>query len=60
MVNVSVYNSLGEKVADLVNEELSAGQHSVDFNAQGLASGIYVAKMRAGEFSQTIKMNLLK
>jgi photosystem II stability/assembly factor-like uncharacterized protein len=60
MVNVSVYNSLGQKVADLVNEELSAGQHSVDFNGQGFASGIYIVKMSAGEFSQTIKMNLLK
>jgi photosystem II stability/assembly factor-like uncharacterized protein len=60
MVNVSVYNSLGQKVADLVNEELSAGQHSIDFNAQGLASGIYIVKMKAGNFTDTRKMSLMK
>lgn len=60
MVTVSVYNSLGEKVADLVNEVLSAGQHSIDFNAQGLASGIYIVKMIAGNFTDTRKMSLMK
>jgi len=60
MVSVSVYNSLGEKVADLVNEVLYAGQHSVDFNAQGLASGIYIVKMKTANFTDTRKMSLMK
>jgi photosystem II stability/assembly factor-like uncharacterized protein len=60
MVNVSVYSSLGEKVTELVNGELTAGQHSVDFNAQGLASGIYIVKMNAGNFTDTRKMSLMK
>jgi len=60
LVNVAVYNSLGEKVAEIVNSVLSAGQHKVTFDAEGFASGIYVAKMNAGSFTETIKMNLLK
>jgi photosystem II stability/assembly factor-like uncharacterized protein len=59
-VNIAVYNELGEKVAELVNNILPAGKHQAQFDAQRLASGIYIAKMSAGEFSQTIKMNLLK
>ena len=59
-INIAVYNELGEKVAELVNNILPEGKHQVQFDAQGFASGIYIAKMSAGEFSQTIKMNLLK
>jgi hypothetical protein len=39
---------------------LSAGKHQLQFDAHRLASGIYVAKMSASEFSRTIKINLLK
>ena len=60
LVNITVYNELGEKVIELVNSILPAGNHQIQFDARGLASGIYIAKMSAGEFSQTIKMNLLK
>lgn len=59
-VNLSVYNLLGEKVAELVNEIMNAGEYETDFNASGLPSGIYVAKINAEEYSQTIKMTLLK
>jgi len=60
MVNIVVYNALGEKVTDLVNSVLPAGQHKVVFNARGLASGVYIVRMRAGSFIETRKMNLLK
>jgi photosystem II stability/assembly factor-like uncharacterized protein len=60
MVNLTVYNLLGEKVAELVNEVLSAGQYKVNFNAAGLASGIYIVKMTSGSFVESRKMNLLK
>jgi choice-of-anchor B domain-containing protein len=59
-VNLSVYNSLGEKVSELVNEYKSAGEYSVGFDAAELSSGIYVAKFTAGSFNQIIKMALLK
>jgi len=60
IVNLSVYNSLGEKVSDLVNEYKPAGEYSVRFDASGLSSGIYVAKLTAGSFRKLIKMSLLK
>jgi len=59
-VNLSVYNLLGERVAELVNETLEVGEYRTDFDAADLSSGIYIAKISAGSFSQTIKMSLMK
>lgn len=59
-VNLTVYNSLGQEVAVLINNELSAGSYNVNFDARDLASGIYIAKLTAGSFTDLIKMNLLK
>lgn len=59
-VTVKVYNMLAQEVAVLVNEVKSAGYHTINFNANGLASGRYIAVIKAGEFNKTIKMNLLK
>ncbi len=59
-VNLTVYNSLGEKVSVLVNKVLTAGQHTINFNASGLSSGIYMVRMTSGNFVNTKKMNLLK
>jgi hypothetical protein len=59
-VKLSVYNILGEKVAELVNGTLSAGYHSVSFNASDLSSGIYIYKITAGNFVSVKKMMLLK
>ncbi len=60
MVNLSVYNVLGEKVAVLVDEIRNAGNHSIDFNASELASGIYVYRLQAGSYIATKKMMLIK
>jgi len=59
-VELKVYDILGNKVATLVNEEQSAGKYRADFDGEGLASGLYIARLIAGNFSTTIKMNLLK
>ncbi len=59
-VRLSVYNSLGQKVADLVNEKLSAGTHRVKFDGSKLASGIYFYKMESGGFTDIKKMILMK
>jgi hypothetical protein len=45
-VQLSVYNILGENVATLVNENQTAGIHNVQFNAAGLASGIYIYRLK--------------
>ena len=60
MVTIKVINMLGQEVASLVNDVKAAGFHSVNFNANGLASGRYLAVIKAGDFTKTIKMNLLK
>ncbi|MDO8550160.1 MAG: choice-of-anchor B family protein [Ignavibacteria bacterium] len=65
-VKLEVYNSLGEKVADLLNENKEQGSYKINFSAN-LPSGIYIAKLetmpigrQAGSKVQTIKMSLLK
>ena len=59
-VNLSVYNVVGEKVAELINKKMSAGYHSVSFKAGNLASGIYFYRIAAGKFVSVKKMMLLK
>ncbi|MBK7267346.1 MAG: T9SS type A sorting domain-containing protein [Ignavibacteriales bacterium] len=59
-VNLSVFNSLGEKVVELVNGVMEAGNHKVEFNAANLPSGIYFYKISSGNFNSIKKMVLLK
>ena len=64
-VTLTVYNLLGQEIARLVDGELSAGSHSVDFNAAGLSSGVYVYRIKAvngngKDFIASNKMTLLK
>lgn len=60
MVKISVYNSLGEIVSTLVNQQMTAGNHQVKFDASKLSSGLYFYKMVAGEVTITRKMVLSK
>jgi hypothetical protein len=60
MTKLDVYNTLGQKVASLVNETLNAGEHSVTFNANNLPSGIYFYTLISGNYSLTKKLVLLK
>ena len=59
-VKLSVFNLLGEKVAELVNEVKSSGFYEVDFNGTDLTSGMYLYRLEAGEFVSTRKMTLIK
>ena len=59
-VSLEVYNALGQRVAQLVDQPMAAGYHDVVFNASQLASGIYIYKIQAGSFVQSRKMILLK
>jgi hypothetical protein len=59
-IELSVFNSLGEKVAELVNGYQEIGNYSVRFNASNLASGVYFYRIFSGDFIQTKKLMLLK
>ena len=57
---LKVYDDLGKEVATLVNEEIPAGNHEVEFNASELASGVYFYRIISGDFVDTKKMILMK
>ena len=59
-VTLKVYDILGREVVTLVNEEKPAGEYEVEFDGSALTSGIYFYRLKAGEFSETKKMILLK
>ena len=61
-VRIDLFNTLGQKVAILVDERKDAGRYEVRFNAKDhlLANGIYFYQLRAGGFSTTRKMLVLK
>jgi hypothetical protein len=59
-VSISVYDLLGREAASLVNEYKPAGTYEVSFNAKDLTSGIYFYKIKAGSFTSTRKMLLIK
>ncbi|MFA6026600.1 MAG: T9SS type A sorting domain-containing protein, partial [Ignavibacteriaceae bacterium] len=59
-VTVKVFNTLGEEVMTLVNEEKSAGVYNVSFKANSLTSGIYFYTIKANDFTSTKKMILMK
>ena len=59
-VVLTVYNTLGEQVAVLQNGEREAGYHEVKFDGSGLSSGVYLYRLRAGDFVQTRKFLMLQ
>ncbi|MBL0062756.1 MAG: T9SS type A sorting domain-containing protein [bacterium] len=59
-VSLIVVDALGREVQTLVNGTQAAGTHSVKFDAAELPSGLYFYVMRAGSFTDTQKMLLLK
>lgn len=59
-VKLTVFNLLGQEVKTLVNEFKEAGSHIINFNAEGLNSGIYLYRVEANGFSEVRKMTLIK
>jgi hypothetical protein len=59
-VTLTIYNVLGQQVAELVNGEQAPGRYEVQLNAQTFASGIYMYQLQAGTFVQTRKLLLIK
>jgi photosystem II stability/assembly factor-like uncharacterized protein len=59
-VSLIVFNVLGQQVAVLKNESMSAGSYNINFNASDLASGIYIYRIQAGEHQSRKKLMILK
>ena len=59
-VSIKVYDMIGQEVASLVNEMKDAGTYEVKFDGKNLASGVYIYKMSADNFTSVKKLNLLK
>lgn len=59
-VEIEVFDVLGRKVAALLKEEKPAGTHDIRWDADGMASGAYFCRIRAGTFSVTRQMTLVK
>jgi len=60
IINLKVYDVLGNEIATLVNEEKPPGEYEVEFDGSGLASGVYFYQLKVGSFIQTKKMILLR
>ena len=59
-VVMKVYNMLGDKIDELVNEYKDPGDYSLRFDATKLASGIYICKLQTADYSSSIKMIFIK
>jgi len=59
-VKIIVYDVMGREVQTLVNERLQAGTYETTFDGSMLNSGVYFYKIRAGEFTETKRMLLIK
>jgi hypothetical protein len=61
LVSLTIFDILGRKIASLVNNEtLSAGNYTKQWNASGCSSGIYFYQLKAGTFSDTKKLLLIR
>jgi hypothetical protein len=56
----SKLNALGRRVRELVKGEVDAGTHVIQFDATGLASGVYFYRMKAEDFVETKRLVVLR
>ena len=59
-VTLTIFNALGQQVATLVQGEQEAGYHEAVFDASGMASGVYLYRLKAGDFVQTRRIVLIR
>ncbi len=60
MVKLTIYNMVGQKVATLLSSRMSAGSHTITFDASKISSGVYFYQLRSGNNVVTRKMTLIK
>jgi photosystem II stability/assembly factor-like uncharacterized protein len=59
-VNLEIFNLRGQRVASLIRQRLPTGPHSIEFDATGLASGVYFYQLEVGAFKEVKKMILVR
>ncbi len=64
-VELKIFNSIGQVVRSLVNSKFSAGVHNVVWDGKSntgqlVASGIYIYQIKAGKFTKSMKMYLMR
>ena len=59
-VSLKIFNTLGQEIETLVNEEKQGGTYEVNWNASNLQSGVYFYRLQTGSFVETKKMILMK
>lgn len=59
-VKMEIHNLLGQKITEIINQEMESGYHSIDFDATELSSGIYVYTISVNDFVSSKKMILMK
>jgi len=59
-VELKIFNQIGQEVRTLVDSQRPAGQHTVQFDASDLPSGVYFYKLQAGNFNQVRRMTLVR
>ncbi|MCC6255393.1 MAG: T9SS type A sorting domain-containing protein [Ignavibacteriaceae bacterium] len=59
-VSLTIYNTLGQKVTELVNGRLEAGHYNYQWNASNVATGMYIYEFRTDKFVSVKKMILLR
>jgi hypothetical protein len=60
MVTLKIYDAIGTEVTTLVHEYKQAGRYNVNFNASGLASGVYFYRLQVNDFTSSKKLILMK
>ncbi|MDP2363545.1 MAG: T9SS type A sorting domain-containing protein, partial [Ignavibacteria bacterium] len=60
LVKITVYNTLGQKVSEIGNQTFSAGLNQVNFNAQGLSTGVYFISLETNSTRLSQKIILMK
>ncbi len=60
MVMIEIFNLLGQKIEVLINKQMPAGSHEIEFTANDLPSGVYLYRIEAGEFQEIKKMILIR
>ena len=59
-MTIKIYDLLGREVSVILDEWKTAGQHHIKFDGAGLVSGLYLYRMKAGNFNKVRKFLLLK